>query len=49
MPKEKSTKSGQGTDEPYSRNWIHYDKLAFLVPVIGSSKIRDTLKKTKKR
>ena len=45
MAKEKSSKSGQSTDELYSSNWIHYDKLAFLVPVIGASKISDTLKK----
>ena len=25
-------------------NWVHYDKLAFLLPVIGASKSRDTLK-----
>ena len=29
MAKEKSNKSGQSTDELYSSNWIHYDKLAF--------------------
>ena len=42
---KKSTKSGQSTAELYWRNWIHYDKLAFLFPVIGASKSRDTLKK----
>ena len=45
MAKEKSTKSGHNTDELYSSNWIHYDKLAFLVPAIGASKSRDTLKR----
>ena len=45
MAKEKSTRSGQITDELYSSNWIHYDKLAFLVPVIGASKSWDTLKR----
>ena len=35
---KKSTKSGKSTDELYLRNWIHYDKLAFLVPVIRASK-----------
>ena len=45
MAKEKSTKSGQSTDELYSSNWLHYDKLAFLVSVIGASKSRQTLKR----
>ena len=40
MVKEKSTKIGQSTDELYSTNWIHYDKLAFLVPVIEVSESR---------
>ena len=44
MAKEKNNKSGQSTDELYSSNWIHYDKLAFLVPVFMVSKSRDTLK-----
>ena len=30
MAKEKSTKSGQSTDELYASKWIHYDKLNFL-------------------
>ena len=38
MAKEKSTKSGQSTDELYSSNWIYYDKLVFLVSVIGALK-----------
>ena len=45
LAKEKNTKSGQSTDELYSSNWVHYDKLAFLLPVIGASKSRDTLKR----
>ena len=45
MAKEKSTENGKSTDEVYSSNWIHCDKLAFLVPVIGASKSRDTLKR----
>ena len=45
MAKEKGTKSGQSTDELYSSNWIYYGKFAFLVPVIGDSKSRDTLKR----
>ena len=44
MAKEKSTKTGQRTDELYSSNWAYYDKLAFLFPVVGASKGRDTLK-----
>ena len=45
MAKEKSTKSGQSTDELYASKWIHYDKLNFLNPVFGASKSRDTLKR----
>ena len=45
MAKEKSTKSGQSTDELYASKWIHYDKLNFLIPVFGASKSRDTLKR----
>ena len=45
MAIEKSAKSGQSTNALYSSNWAQYDKLAFLVPVIGASKIRDTLKR----
>ena len=45
MAKAKSIKSGQSTDELYSSNWIHYDKLTFLVPVTGASKRRSILKR----
>ena len=45
MVKDKSTKIGQSTDKPYSSNWIHYDKLPFLVPVIETSESRDILKR----
>ena len=45
LAKEKSTKSGQSADELYSGNWIHYDKLAFLVSVIGASQSKQTLKR----
>ena len=45
MAKEKSTKSGQSTDELYASKWIHYDKLIFLTPVFWASKSRDTLKR----
>ena len=45
MAKEKSTKSRQSTDELYASKWIHYDKLIFLIPVLGASKSRGTLKR----
>ena len=45
ITKEKTTKSGQSTDELYKSNWVHYDKLSFLIPVIGAGKSRDTLKR----
>ena len=45
ITKEKTTKSGQSTDELYKYNWVHYDKLSFLIPVIGAGKSRDTLKR----
>ena len=43
--KVNKTKSGQSTDELYPSSWIHYDRLPFLLPVIKSSKSRDTLKR----
>ena len=45
ITKEKTTKSGKSTDELYKSNWVHYDKLSFLIPVIGAGKSRDTLKR----
>ena len=45
ITKEKTTKSGQSTEELYKSNWVHYDKLSFLIPVIGAGKNRDTLKR----
>ena len=42
--KVNKTKRGQSTDELYVSSWIHYDCLSFPLPVIKSSKIRDTLK-----
>ena len=48
LSKERRTKSGQSTDELYSSKWAHFDKLAFLTPVIGASKSRDTLKRMNK-
>ena len=38
IAKEKTTKSGYSTDELYKSNWVHYDKLSFLIPVIGAGK-----------
>lgn len=45
VSKERATKSGQATDELYVSKWTHYQQLAFLIPVIGASKSRDTLKR----
>ena len=45
ITKERTTKSGQSTDELYKSNWVHYDKLSFLIPVISAGKSRDTLKR----
>ena len=45
VAKVNKTKSGQSTDELYGSRWIHYDRLSFLLPVIKSSKSRDTLKR----
>ena len=45
ITKEKATKSSQSTDELYKSNWVHYDNLSFLIPVIGSGKSRGTLKR----
>ena len=45
VAKVSKTKSGQSTDELYASSWIHYDRLSFLLPVIKSSKSRDTLKR----
>ena len=48
LTRERSTKSGQSTNELYSSKWAHFDKLAFLTPVFGASKSRDTLKRMSK-
>ena len=45
VAKVNKTKSGQSADELYASSWIHYDRLSFLLPVIKSSKSRDTLKR----
>ena len=45
VAKVNKTKRGQSTDELYASSWIHYDRLSFLLPVIKSSKSRDTIKR----
>ena len=45
VAKVNKTKSEQSADELYASSWIHYDRLSFLLPVIKSSKSRDTLKR----
>ena len=45
VAKFNKTKSGQSTNELYASSWIHYDRLSALLPVIKSSKSRDTLKR----
>ena len=45
VAKVNKTKWGQNTDELYASSWIHYDRFSFLLPVIISSKSRDTLKR----
>ena len=45
VAKVNKPKSGQSTDELCASSWIHYDCLSFLLPVIKSSKSRDTLKR----
>ena len=39
IAKEKSIKSEQSTDELYSSNWMHYNKLAFLFQLLGLRKV----------
>ena len=47
--KETKTKSGQSTDELYVCTWAHYNRLTFLLPVMGHSKSRETLRKKRYR
>ena len=42
VAKVNKTKSGQSTDEFYASSWSDYDRSPFLLPVIKSSKSRDT-------
>ena len=46
VSKERATKSGQSTDELYVNKWVNYQQLTFLIPIIGASKSRDSLKRT---
>lgn len=43
--KETTTKSGQAADELYESSWIHYNRLGFLLPVMGASKSKETFRK----
>ena len=45
LAKVNKTKTGQSSDELYASSWINYDRLSILLPVIKSSKSRDTLKR----
>ena len=45
--KETKTKSCQSPDELYVSTWSHYNRLAILLPVMGHSKSRETLRKKK--
>ena len=45
--KETKTKSGQSTEELYVSTWAHYNRPAFLLPVMGHSESRETLRKKK--
>ena len=44
VAKVNKIKNRESTDELYASSWIHYDRLSFLLPVIKSSKSRETLK-----
>ena len=46
LSKERNTKSSQATEYLYNSNWPFFYQLAFLTPVIGASKSRDTSKRT---
>ena len=44
LAKEVKTKSGQNTDVMYSRIWVHYGHLDFLLPVMRAAENKDALK-----
>lgn len=41
LAKVNKTKSGQGADELYKPNWVHWERLQFLRPVMQPGKSRD--------
>ena len=44
LAKESKTKSEQSTDVMYSRIWVHYGHLDFLLPVMRAAENKDALK-----
>ena len=42
LNKIKAKKSGQGVDENYKSNWVFWQKLEFLIPVMQAGKSRDS-------
>ena len=44
LAKESKTKSEQRTDVMYSRIWVHYGHLVFLLPVMRAAENKDALK-----
>ena len=46
MAKVNKTKSEQSTGELYVSNWVHYQSLALLQPVMKSSSSKNTLKQS---
>lgn len=43
ITKMKRKKSGQGASESYKSNWVYWERLQFLVPVMNAGKSRDNL------
>ena len=43
LSKTRTKRSGQGTSENYKPNWVYWDRLQFLVPVMQVGKSRDNL------
>ena len=44
LAKESKTKSEESTDVMYSRIWVHYGHLVFLLPVMRAAVNKDALK-----
>ena len=42
LNKIKTKKSGQGVDENYKSNWVFWQKLEFLIPVMQAGKSLDS-------